>query len=140
MEQKKESLLPSEGVHFEDEDHGPSEEEDEDHSMVSEAEIDKEWDEGGPSHCGYSEGVHDTLMTVGKSVHKVIGDPPSSVENGIMKQIGNWFQEMSYAVRDIVRGKDDVHDDISKAASTMKDDALASVFGSAPRENDESFT
>lgn len=137
MEQKKESLLPPEAVHYDDEDQGPSEEE---HSMVSEADIDKEWDEGGPSHCGYSEVIHDTLMNVGESVHKVIGDPAPSVENGIMRQIGTWFQEMSYAVRDLIRGKEDVHDDISKAASTIKEDAIASVFGSVPQENDESFT
>lgn len=132
MAQNKESLLPAD---YEDEDPAPSEEEE--HSMASEADIDKEWDEGGPSHCGYSEGVHDTLMSVGESVHKVIGDPSPSLENGLMRQVGTWFQEMSYAVRDIIRGKDDVHDDISQAASTIKEDAIASVFGSTPQENDD---
>ena len=88
----------------------------------------EEWDEGGPSHCGYSESVHDTLMSVGKSVHGVVGEPSHSVEQGFMKKIGVWFQEMSYAVRDLVRGEKTV-EDISYTAQGMKDDVVGAVYG-----------
>ena len=64
----------------------------------------KAWDEGGASDCGYSQGVHDTLMSIGGGVHNVVGDPTSQTKSA-MGQVGNWFQEMSYAVRDIFRGK-----------------------------------
>jgi hypothetical protein len=86
-----------------------------------------EWDEGGPSQCGYHEAVHYTLMTVGKSVHGVVGAPSQGMERG-MKTVGNWFQEASYAVRDFCRGnKQELGDDASAALSTMKDDAMAAV-------------
>mmetsp|Transcript_3252 Transcript_3252/g.4933 ORF Transcript_3252/g.4933 Transcript_3252/m.4933 type:complete len:160 (-) Transcript_3252:153-632(-) len=65
----------------------------------------KEWDEGGPSHCGYSQTVHDTLMSVGKTVHAVVGEPGMTVKTS-MRGIGNWFQEASYAVRDCSRGEE----------------------------------
>uniref|UniRef100_A0A7S2MPR8 Uncharacterized protein n=1 Tax=Helicotheca tamesis TaxID=374047 RepID=A0A7S2MPR8_9STRA len=79
-----------------------------------EEEEERGWDEGGPSHCGYSEMVHNTLMSVGKSVHNVVGDPSESMEKR-MKGIGNWFQEASYAVRDCTRGDADLADDASVA-------------------------
>jgi hypothetical protein len=86
-----------------------------------------EWDEGGPSQCGYHESIHYTLMTVGKSVHRVVGAPSQGMERG-MKTVGNWFQEASYAVRDFCRGnKQELGDDASEALSTMKDDAMAVV-------------
>ena len=86
-----------------------------------------EWDEGGPSQCGYNESFHNVLMKVGKSVHNVVGDPSPGVEKG-MKTVGNWFQEASYAVRDFCRGnKQELGDDASETLSTMKEDALAAV-------------
>jgi hypothetical protein len=86
-----------------------------------------EWDEGGPSQCGYHEAVHYTLMTVGRSVHGVVGGPSQGMERS-MKTVGNWFQEASYAVRDFCRGnKQELGDDASEALSTMKDDAMAVV-------------
>jgi uncharacterized protein YacL (UPF0231 family) len=63
----------------------------------------KPWDEGGISDCGYSDLLHSALMGIGGSIHSVIGDPSSETRQ-IQTVIGNWFQELSYAARDIVRG------------------------------------
>ena len=41
---------------------------------IDEEEQSPEWDEGGPSHCGYHETVHDTMMAVGRAVHSVVGE------------------------------------------------------------------
>ena len=62
-----------------------------------------EWDEGGKSHCGYSETLHSALMSVGETVHKMVGDPSPQVEKEL-KAVGNWFQEASYAARDLLGG------------------------------------
>ena len=80
----------------------------------------KPWDEGGVSDCGYSETVHETLMSVGQSVHNIVGPPSESVKTS-MGSVGNWFQEASYAVRDIVRGENskDFQEDASQAFSTL---------------------
>eukprot|EP00579_Thalassiosira_antarctica_P000160 CAMPEP_0201866244 /NCGR_PEP_ID=MMETSP0902-20130614/892_1 /ASSEMBLY_ACC=CAM_ASM_000551 /TAXON_ID=420261 /ORGANISM="Thalassiosira antarctica, Strain CCMP982" /LENGTH=172 /DNA_ID=CAMNT_0048391173 /DNA_START=140 /DNA_END=658 /DNA_ORIENTATION=+ len=85
-----------------DEDHLDDDDDEEENEKV-----DKEWDEGGKSHCGYSDSVHDTLMSIGESINKVVGEPNDGVQNA-MKGIGNWFQEASYAARDLQRGKMDV--------------------------------
>ena len=61
------------------------------------------WDEGGRSDCGYSDGVHDTLMSIGERVYSVLGEP-SELLRKRMKGIGSFFQEASYAVRDLKRG------------------------------------
>ena len=61
------------------------------------------WDEGGRSDCGYSDGVHDTLMSIGEKVYSVLGEP-SELLRKRMKGIGSFFQEASYAVRDLKRG------------------------------------
>ena len=86
------------------------------------------WDEGGKSDCGYSEGVHDTLMALGESVYYVLGEPSEEMKR-CMKGIGSYFMEMSYAVRDIQRGEFTVADDQELeelerevAASTYVDD------------------
>ena len=63
----------------------------------------KQWDEGGRSDCGYSDVVHDTLMSVGHVVHNLFGEPSDSLHTK-MKGIGSYFQEASYAVRDFKRG------------------------------------
>jgi len=87
-----------------------------------------EWDEGGPSHCGYGETLHNTLMSVGRSVHKLVGDPSPTIGKE-MRAVGNWFQEASYATRDFMSGKHaDVHNDAVEAINdlvsggTMKDE------------------
>jgi hypothetical protein len=68
------------------------------------------WDEGGKSHCGYSEFVHDTLMALGESVYYVLGEPSAEMQR-CMKGIGSYFMEMSYAIRDIQRGEFKVIED-----------------------------
>ena len=103
--------------------------EDDEHEDVEPA---PEWDEGGPSHCGYHVTVHDTLMSVGATVHSVVGDPPEPVDSG-MKQVGNWFQEASYAVRDYLRGDQAVGDDAADAFTSMKDD-VAGLMGNTKDE------
>ncbi len=73
-------------------------------SAESEEGIEKErWDEGGRSDCGYSDTLHDTLMTLGSWMHSLFGEPSEEMNNH-MKGIGNYFQEASYAVRDFKRG------------------------------------
>mmetsp|Transcript_24245 Transcript_24245/g.69726 ORF Transcript_24245/g.69726 Transcript_24245/m.69726 type:complete len:239 (-) Transcript_24245:398-1114(-) len=79
---------------------------------------DLEWDEGGPSQCGYSEPVHGVLMSAGAAIHRVVGDPGEGVKVG-MRRIGNFFQEASYAVRDVVRGDAGVKDDARNAWKEM---------------------
>jgi hypothetical protein len=78
----------------------------------------KPWDEGGPSDCGYAETFHDTLVTVGESVHGVVGEPSPEIEQA-QTAIGNWFQELSYAVRDMLRGDTDVQDDATEVLQTV---------------------
>eukprot|EP00584_Thalassiosira_punctigera_P005743 CAMPEP_0172534164 /NCGR_PEP_ID=MMETSP1067-20121228/6626_1 /TAXON_ID=265564 ORGANISM="Thalassiosira punctigera, Strain Tpunct2005C2" /NCGR_SAMPLE_ID=MMETSP1067 /ASSEMBLY_ACC=CAM_ASM_000444 /LENGTH=98 /DNA_ID=CAMNT_0013318919 /DNA_START=151 /DNA_END=443 /DNA_ORIENTATION=+ len=62
------------------------------------------WDEGGRSHCGYPDSVHETLMSIGSSVHALFGEPSEALQNK-MTDIGNYFQEVSYAARDLRCGK-----------------------------------
>jgi hypothetical protein len=61
------------------------------------------WDEGGRSDCGYSDTIHDTLMTLGGWMHRIFGEPSHEM-SAHMEGIGNNFQEASYAVRDFSRG------------------------------------
>lgn len=79
---------------------------------------DLEWDEGGPSQCGYSEPFHGVLMSAGAAIHRVVGDPGEGMKVG-MRRIGNFFQEASYAVRDVVRGDAGVKDDARDAWKEM---------------------
>mmetsp|Transcript_5090 Transcript_5090/g.7736 ORF Transcript_5090/g.7736 Transcript_5090/m.7736 type:complete len:160 (+) Transcript_5090:176-655(+) len=102
----------------------------EDHEDDESLGLEKEWDEGGPSHCGYSEGVHDTLMTVGKSVHSVVGDPSNATRKDI-KGVGNWFQEASYAVRDFFSGKNDT------GLAEDSRDAISVLMGTKKEEEGE---
>jgi hypothetical protein len=80
----------------------------------------KRWDEGGPSDCGYSNVFHETLMSVGSKIHDFVGAPSGKVQK-LQDSIGNWFQELSYATRDIVRGEntDDMHKDAADAVSNL---------------------
>uniref|UniRef100_A0A7S2US52 Uncharacterized protein n=1 Tax=Attheya septentrionalis TaxID=420275 RepID=A0A7S2US52_9STRA len=78
-----------------------------------------EWDEGGPSNCGYGFTVHDTLMSLGKTVHKIVGEPSTKVRQE-MKVVGNWFQEASYAARDLVSGNtDEMAEDSLQAVTSI---------------------
>jgi len=80
----------------------------------------KPWDEGGHSDCGYHDVVHSTLMSVGEKVHKVVGSPGKEISQ-VQHSIGNWFQELSYAARDIVRGEnsEEMQQDAADAVSEL---------------------
>jgi hypothetical protein len=78
----------------------------------------KEWDEGGKSHCGYNEVFHDAIMKIGETIHNIVGDPNDTVHSA-MKGIGNWFQEASYAARDVREGKMDVAEETAQAIKSM---------------------
>lgn len=94
------------------------EEDDDDEALDVDEAAPKEWDEGGKSHCGYSDQVHDTLMLIGQSIHKVVGEPNETVQSA-MKGIGSWFQEASYAARDLQRGKMNVGEETAAAIKSM---------------------
>jgi hypothetical protein len=81
----------------------------------------KPWDEGGASDCGYSDTVHTTLMKVGETIHTMFGAPKSQQIVSAQKSIGNWFQELSYATRDLIRGEHDstLHKDTADAIHTV---------------------
>lgn len=93
---------------------------------------DLEWDEGGPSQCGYSEPFHGVLMSAGAAIHRVVGDPGEGMKVG-MRRIGNFFQEASYAVRDVVRGDAGVKDDARDAWKEM----VGAHEGEGPADDDE---
>ena len=76
------------------------------------------WDEGGRSDCGYGDGVHDTLMSMGSAIHKVVGEPSETVVEA-MNQIGNWFQEASYAARDLKQGNMNVGQETMDAVKSV---------------------
>jgi hypothetical protein len=57
-------------------------------------------------------------MKIGETIHKVVGEPNDRVYSA-MKGIGNWFQEASYAVRDVRRGKMDVAEETVQAIKSM---------------------
>jgi hypothetical protein len=98
---------------------GENKYEDDDLSQnASQCSAKSEWDEGGASQCGYSQIVHDTLMSVGQSVHSIIGDPPAAIEKE-MKSVGGWFQEASYAVRDYTRGNANIEQETQEVVSTI---------------------
>lgn len=89
-------------------------------SVASAASEVKPWDEGGPSDCGYSESIHSVFMSVGEGVHNLVGAPSEKLVS-LQKSIGNWFQELSYTTRDIVRGEnsEDLHEDAATAMRTL---------------------
>lgn len=81
----------------------------------------KNWDEGGASDCGYADVIHSTLMGIGGTIHSVIGDPTNETRQ-LQITIGNWFQELSYAARDILRGENS--DDMRKDAEDAFDELI----------------
>ncbi|GKY99539.1 hypothetical protein MPSEU_000908000 [Mayamaea pseudoterrestris] len=93
---------------------------DEEETDAEDKESVKRWDEGGDSDCGYSTNIHETLMSVGAKVHEFVGAPSMKVHK-LQDAIGNWFQELSYATRDILRGEntDEMQKDASDAVSTL---------------------
>lgn len=62
------------------------------------------WDEGGASDCGYSDSVHETLMSIGGFMHGIFGEPTEGLQRK-MKGIGSYFQEAAYVARDLRRGE-----------------------------------
>lgn len=98
-----------EDVHIHDDERDDEEDEDHDNEEINE-EI-KGWDEGGKSDCGYRDSFHDTLMSIGASIHKVVGEPSQKIKSA-MKGVGNWFQEASYAARDFKRGEMNIAEEI----------------------------
>jgi hypothetical protein len=81
--------MPVEHTNSIDEDHTDDENVDD-----SDLKAPLEWDEGGQSHCGYGDTMHSILMSVGKAIHKVVGEPSEWTQKH-MREIGNWFQEAS---------------------------------------------
>ena len=81
----------------------------------------KPWDEGGVSDCGYHETFHSAIMKVGETIHNVVGAPTSRGVISVQKSIGNWFQELSYATRDLLSGGHDstLHKDTADAIHTV---------------------
>lgn len=96
-------------------DENRDEDEDEDHEEF------KGWDEGGKSDCGYRDSFHDTLMAIGASIHKVVGEPSERIKKA-MKGVGNWFQEASYAARDLKRGEMSVGEVVETVVSGAKEE------------------
>ena len=91
-------------------------------------EVEVGWDEGGRSHCGFQDGIHDTLMLIGASVHGLFGEPSESLQER-MVDIGNNFQEISYTVRELKRGQ--TMEDTLRAASKNEDvSSLGSDYSS----------
>mmetsp|Transcript_43537 Transcript_43537/g.63891 ORF Transcript_43537/g.63891 Transcript_43537/m.63891 type:complete len:163 (+) Transcript_43537:111-599(+) len=56
------------------------------------------------SDCGFSDTVHDSLMSIGKSMHGCIGEPSDSVERSMLN-FGNVVQEVSISWQDFMNGK-----------------------------------
>ena len=101
----------AEDIHLSDDENERDEHDDEDF---------KGWDEGGKSDCGYRDSFHDTLMAIGASMHKVVGEPSDKIRSA-MKGVGNWFQEASYAARDFKRGEMNITEEL-KASDEEEDD------------------
>ena len=50
-----------------------------------------QWDEGGQSDCGYSDSVHETLISIGKCMYGIFGEPSDTL-HGKMKGIGSYIR------------------------------------------------
>ncbi|KAL9178792.1 hypothetical protein ACHAXT_003923 [Thalassiosira profunda] len=95
-------VFADEPLHYGDVEEGLPEDGDADEQCAEEP-----WDEGGKSHCGYSDGVHDTLMAIGSFIHHIFGEPSEEMRVH-MRGIGSYFQEASYAARDLGRNRDNI--------------------------------
>ncbi len=81
----------------------------------------RRWDEGGRSDCGYSDSVHDTLMSIGGFLHGIFGEPSPKTEQKMMG-IGSCFQDASYTVRDFQRGEANVKEELRGTKSEDEDE------------------
>mmetsp|Transcript_17688 Transcript_17688/g.28955 ORF Transcript_17688/g.28955 Transcript_17688/m.28955 type:complete len:160 (-) Transcript_17688:437-916(-) len=97
-------------VHLTDDERDDDEDDHDNEEIMNDEEF-KRWDEGGKSDCGYRDSFHDTLMSIGASIHKVVGEPSEKIKSA-MKGVGNWFQEASYAARDFKRGEMNIAEEI----------------------------
>lgn len=88
----------------------------------------KGWDEGGKSDCGYRDSFHDTLMAIGASIHKVVGEPSEKVRKA-MKGVGNWFQEASYAARDLKRGEMNIAEEMKGSGEEEEEEEESEAGG-----------
>lgn len=94
---------------------------------IVEEEAPMAWDEGGRSDCGYPDSLHETLMMIGESMHDIFGEPSKELQMQ-MKDVGNYFQEVSYAARDWQRGELSIKaalsgvDDVSSLGSESDDE------------------
>jgi phage-related protein len=57
-------------------------------------------------------------MSMGSAIHKVVGEPSETVIEA-MNQIGNWFQEASYAARDFKQGNMNVREETMQAVKSV---------------------
>jgi hypothetical protein len=60
-------------------------------------------------------------MAIGASIHKVVGEPSERIKKA-MKGVGNWFQEASYAARDLKRGEMSVGEVVETVVSGAKEE------------------
>ncbi len=111
--EKTQEVGYAEDVQLSDEDRDEQEEDDNEEF--------RKWDEGGKSDCGYRDTFHDTLMAIGASIHKVVGEPSEKVRKA-MKGVGNWFQEASYAARDFKRGEMNIAEEIKGSNEEEEDE------------------
>lgn len=81
----------------------------------------RRWDEGGRSDCGYSDSVHDTLMSIGGFLHGIFGEPSPNTEQKMMG-IGSCFQDASYTVRDFQRGEANVKEELRGTTEDEEED------------------
>lgn len=81
----------------------------------------RRWDEGGRSDCGYSDSVHDTLMSIGGFLHGIFGEPSPETEQKMMG-IGSCFQDASYTVRDFQRGEANVKEELRGTTEDEEED------------------
>ena len=81
----------------------------------------RRWDEGGRSDCGYSDSVHDTLMSIGGFLHGIFGEPSPETEQKMMG-IGSCFQDASYTVRDFQRGEANVKEELRGTSEDEEED------------------
>ena len=81
----------------------------------------RRWDEGGRSDCGYSDSVHDTLMSIGGFLHGIFGEPSPTTEQKMMG-IGSCFQDASYTVRDFQRGETNVKEELRGTTEDEEED------------------
>jgi len=106
--------------HHSDEDMSDDDNDHDDHEENEEEQnnVESTWDDGGPSDCGYHEQIHSSFMAAGEAVHELVG-PPTQPTRTWQTQVGNWFQELSYAARDLLRGEKHLATDAQNAVHEL---------------------